>query len=1464
VLKEVDIELTAKNLTVNVSITNQSQVPASFASLTKPVYQFIQINGSVANNTAANIDQYITLATYNFSVPNAWIQSQGVSSANIKLFKYDNSSSTWSVLPTSLISSNTSYSSYSATSSSFSAYAVSYTSSVTTGTGTGVSLVTSGAYTTNFFVIGGQDVDTATTQTNTVANIVVDKSSEVQVTSGSGTGARRSINTSVIGHGQISVGAISYAASNGCAHGCNTVIVSVPANVIYTSNTNNGNIYTSAGSYTASTAQTYNVVYNVGTSNSLVVLFYSSGGGVYSGSPTTNAVTGQYTCTLAQNTVLGGKSGAAAMICNDVIAGTGYIASMTLPINSNGVTYAMSAYVFPPYTVTLSDSPTSANILTNGFQQNSGNTMSVIGTSSINAIYPASGSYVFSGWSSSSASNLIISSPGSANTYLTVEGSGTLTATFNTYATITTPVPSNIILDAGQYVIYNTVISNGKGPFTVNLINTATSYVVNTVTGANQGTVTFSPNVPAVGNPDTFNVVAVDTGAGTPYTFNSLSNSIVVYADPTVSITPINTIIDSGQYFTATTSASGGGGSFSTYNFLVFNAITNVIIANQLSAGTTAAILTNALWTTNDPIKANVFVKDTGVTSPFTFNSVNSIAVPVNSPQAVGLLTETNTIIDTGQYSSLSAGATTQGSSPYTYNWFANGACTQPSVATGTTYLVNPTSSTTYSFNSVDSATTANVVCSASNTVTVSGALVAGLLKATNTILDNGQWTQLSASPSGGSGTLTVNWFANGACTQPSVSTGTTYTLQPPTGSDTYTYNVVDSATTKNVVCSASNTMTVRAAPTVSAPIPSNVLLDARQYVVYNTILTGTGSSFTVNLINQGTPNYVVSSLTGQTPATLTFSANVPATGSAVTFVVVANDLGTTTSYGFGSGTNIIVVNTAMNPQISSSPALPATLNTGQTITFNAQTGFGGGGSFNSNGLGTWTGSGNYPIPLTVSSCVTYGTTVYCVGGTNAGQFNVNSVYYAPISSTGVGGWTATTAYPANVAGESCISYGGNIYCIGGDFNVNTNTVYYAPILTSNALGSWTSVTNYPVNAQLPSCLDYGSNIYCVGGVNVNNYNSVYYAPILTSNALGSWTSVTNYPANVQGTRCILYGNNIYCVGGFMSTYTNAVYYAPILTSNALGSWTSVTNYPTNIGWHSCTSYSNTIFCIAGYNSLGSNYVNAIYYAPIFTSNLLGSWTATPNYLMALGQHSCIGYSNSITCIGGITAASVYTNAIYYTSITGTGGGSGTPVGGQPPYAYNFVISNTITNSVVAYNLYSSVYTTTNSYVWTIPSNMGGNTLSANIIITDSASTPVTLNSIDSNTLTVSTIACFASITNTVINFGSISPTKNVATQNAVTDTNTGGTSAAYVYVFGGNWLVTSGQTYGFDVSNTVWATSSGVPWASANPLSAAVIANTLLYLPAGGSNTVWFGLQIPSAEAATSYNENIVVESSC
>ena len=159
------------------------------------------------------------------------------------------------------------------------------------------------------------------------------------------------------------------------------------------------------------------------------------------------------------------------------------------------------------------------------------------------------------------------------------------------------------------------------------------------------------------------------------------------------------------------------------------------------------------------------------------------------------------------------------------------------------------------------------------------------------------------------------------------------------------------------------------------------------------------------------------------------------------------------------------------------------------------------------------------------------------------------------MSPSGVGPWTPTTNYSTEIVNQSCIASGGYIYCVGGSTAgsptaVYTNAVYFAP-LSSSGVGKWVKTTNYPTTINYQSCVLGGNSIYCVGGYSgAVNTSSVYYASFFSTGIPGvgkpgTWTKTTSYPTSIDAQSCVINGSgsDMYCVGG---SDTSAVYFASL------------------------------------------------------------------------------------------------------------------------------------------------------------------------------------------------------------------------------------------------------------------------------------------------------------------------------
>jgi hypothetical protein len=206
--------------------------------------------------------------------------------------------------------------------------------------------------------------------------------------------------------------------------------------------------------------------------------------------------------------------------------------------------------------------------------------------------------------------------------------------------------------------------------------------------------------------------------------------------------------------------------------------------------------------------------------------------------------------------------------------------------------------------------------------------------------------------------------------------------------------------------------------------------------------------------------------------------------------------------------------------------------------------------------VGTWAATTAYPVPVDGQYCVASSGYIYCVGGwneadgTNATSVVSNSVYYASLSSSGIGSWSPSTPYPANTYFPSCFAAGGYIYCLGGvDGNGNAVSAdYYAP-LSSSGVGTWTQTTAYPLQMVGQACAISSGYVYCVGGVTASDAYAdlVYYASI-SSAGIGTWTQAAYYPVSTW-TTCVTSSGNLYCVGGLDNSSAGengATYYASL------------------------------------------------------------------------------------------------------------------------------------------------------------------------------------------------------------------------------------------------------------------------------------------------------------------------------
>ncbi len=640
-------------------------------------------------------------------------------------------------------------------------------------------------------------------------------------------------------------------------------------------------------------------------------------------------------------------------------------------------------------------------------------------------------------------------------------GASGLTATPNPFSV------SNAIIDVGQISVFNTVISGGSGTYVGNWIFTSPNVpsaeipnaipfgpgdnlnLVANAVSSNTLTLTFNGvtnTVVSSGSTTilgvwTFNGFAADNSNAN--TITTIGNTLTI--NPQLTGTPNAllqaTAYDEGQIFQltcASNTVTGGTPYGGTYFFqsLIYNAISNTLVHGNLnsrsgsSQGYCGAISPPLSGAGINPgtYYAIDQLADDATTPEIADSPPTGNFVVYANPSVTQFSLTTSTTYDVGQTVTYNV-IVSNGVGPFTINLMTNGAVANSisGISAGTPTLISNALASTSdtSFNVVVTDTgSANAIAyytfnSITNTINVNAAPTLTSFLPSNAVLDQGQALTFNVISNGGTGPFTYNLFyynpgpllANTITQSAGFNGLVTFTALHPGGPASYTYNVVATDTgtsTAFVFRSASNTVTIGAAPTLTSLTPSATSINQGQSVTYNVLLDGGVGPYTVNLINVNT-NTVVNTIIapvgygGGSGNVVVFGAIVPALGTD-TYNVVTTDTGATPAFVFNSITNTINVNAA------------------PTTTIYYTTGGGAGGGYGGGGGGVSKPVvSNTPNGYNVSNVAQLNTFNVTVCGV---KVTVTDNFITP-NSTGVtingASYTLSANRTAQVPGTSCV-----------------------------------------------------------------------------------------------------------------------------------------------------------------------------------------------------------------------------------------------------------------------------------------------------------------------------------------------------------------------------------------------------------------------------------------------------------
>ncbi len=893
--------------------------------------------------------------------------------------------------------------------------------------------------------------------------------------------------------------------------------------------------------------------------------------------------------------------------------------------------------------------------------------------------------------------------------------------------------PSNAIADVGQYESFTATESDCASTFTYNMlaVNSITPATIthnSLITGASATSETFSfqtTSADTSNSPEKANVVVTDSGTNTVtsgYSSNFVINTALTA--PSISPSAANTI-DAGETLTFSTSLSGGTAPY-TYNWLVVNSITGSLMANALYAS--VASTSNSFgWAVpsadaGNTVQGNVIATDSA-TTPVTLNSVKSGTITIDSGLAAGAITPSAPTIDSGQTITLTANPS-GGSGTYAYSWYTNSggspACTAANVITGatsSTYLASPTTSNDYTYQVIDTGLLPETKCSASDAVAVNAAQAVPTL-ASSPVLPNslatGDLITFTATRSGGTSPFSFNYLITNTITGTLVAnmlfTGVTtatnafsWAIPNADAGNTVQANVLvtDSAYSPSTVNSVkSGTLTITQGLNLVSWTDSNALIDVNQYQK----LTAT--------LQYGTAPYTYNILIYNPSGTLTYNS------------LDAGDSSTSNAFVFQQGTptgqwmaNVIITDSAGLPQTVKSsitygvnavlaagaitPAAPA-IDSGQSITLTAN-----------------------PSGGTTA----YAYKWYTIAGSTAPTCTAGNVISSATSSTYAASPATTNSYAYQVTDSATTNA---VLCSAGD-TVTVNAALGTPALTPSATqtidsGQSVSFTSSTSGGTTPLSYQWrsGASTCTSGSTAIAGQTSSSYAPAPSATIYYCLTATDSAysPSSTTSSATKVTVNAALAAGAVTPSSPQIDAGQSItLTANPTGGTT-----PYSYLWYSgtsatCASDTSTGITTSTYSPSPSS---TTYYCYQVTDS-----ASTPVAIKSATDLVTVNAALSIPTLASSPVLPSTQSA--GNTITFTASWSG----GTSAYTANYLITNTVTGALAANMLHTGLAGTSDTWAWAIPSSAPGNTFQANVIVTDSATTPVTVNSVKTSTLTV-------------------------------------------------------------------------------------------------------------------------------
>jgi len=370
--------------------------------------------------------------------------------------------------------------------------------------------------------------------------------------------------------------------------------------------------------------------------------------------------------------------------------------------------------------------------------------------------------------------------------------------------------PSSDVMDVGQSKLFTSSVIGGTSPYSYQWYLNGTP-----VSGATGASWTFTPATP--GSYTVYLNVndAVGASAASNVATTTVNNA------PSAIISPGSATLDVGQSQQFTSTVSGGTSPY-TYQWH----LNSVAVSGAASASWTFA--------PDSPGSYDVYVE---VTDSVSFIAKSNVAsVTVNPPPSV-TVSPSSVVMDVGQSQQFNS-SVTDGTSPYTYQWYLNDVSVSGATSSSWTFAPSSSGSYTVYVNATDKV--GGIAKSNIATVTVNPP-PSVIISPTSITMDLGQAKLFTSSVSGGTSPYSYQWYLNG--TPVSGATSFMWAFIPSSSGSYSIYvivtdnvNVSDTSPVSNVAVNPQLTVTIS---------PSFAIINSSEPLTLTSVVSGGTSPYT-------------------------------------------------------------------------------------------------------------------------------------------------------------------------------------------------------------------------------------------------------------------------------------------------------------------------------------------------------------------------------------------------------------------------------------------------------------------------------------------------------------------------------------------------------------------------------------------------------------------------------------------